>query len=50
LPILGLASIATTLLNISLFIKIGAIVIIIASTYFVIYKQQKCRADKNEKV
>jgi len=43
LPILGLASIATTLLNISLFIKISAIVIIIASTYFVIYKQQKCK-------
>ena len=43
LPILGLASIATTLFNISLFIKISALVIIIASTYFVIYKQQKCK-------
>lgn len=43
LPILGLASIATTLFNLSLFIKTGALVIIIASTYFVIYKQQKCR-------
>ena len=43
LPILGLASIATTLFNLSLYIKTSALVIIIASTYFVIYKQRKCK-------
>jgi len=50
LPILGLASIATTIFNFSLLIKTGALVVIIASTYFVVYKQQKCKVDKNEKV
>ena len=46
LPILGLASIATTLFNLSLIIKTSALVVIVASTYFVIYKQQKCKVSQ----
>lgn len=46
LPILGAASLTTAAFNASWIIKISALVLLISSTYYVAYIQQKCKVDK----
>jgi len=50
LPVLGLASATTAVFQLSWIIKISALVLLLASTYLIAYKQQKCVIDKNNSI